>query len=72
MTSFAFIMGVVPLVVSTGAGGGKACRERLRGWRQSITPRTILLPVNVICPPLERALLNCLPYIRDWIGNERD
>jgi multidrug efflux pump len=77
MTSFAFIMGVVPLVVSTGAGaemrhamgvavfsemlgvtffglfltpvfyvllrgGGKACRERLRGWRQSIKYRRAL------------------------------
>jgi hypothetical protein len=31
-----------------------------------IPPRTSLLPVNVISPPLERALLNCSPYIRDW------
>jgi hypothetical protein len=37
-----------------------------------IPPRTILLRVNVISPPLERALLNCSPYIRDWIGKERD
>ena len=37
-----------------------------------IPPRTILLPVNVISPPLERALLNCSPYIRVWIGKERD
>jgi hypothetical protein len=37
-----------------------------------IPPRTILLWVDVISPPLERALLNCSPYIRDWIGKERD
>ena len=50
----------------------------VRGWKSvsreaprlatvnQIPPRTILLPVNVISPPLERALLNCSPYIRDW------
>ena len=108
MTSFAFIMGVVPLVVSTGAGAemrhamGVAVFSGmlgvtffglfltpvfyvlLRGWKSvsreapwlaavnQIPPRTILLPVNVISPPLERALLKCLPYIRDWIDKERD
>src|ERR1700730_5789910 len=33
-----------------------------------IPPRTILLPVNVISPPLERALLNCSPYIRETMA----
>ena len=95
-------MGVVPLVVSTGAGAemrhamGVAVFSGmlgvtffglfltpvfyvlLGGWKSvlreapllaavnQIPPRTILLPVNVISPPLERALLNCSPYICDW------
>jgi hypothetical protein len=44
----------------------RVARGSVAGGSQSNAAAHYLLPVNVISPPLERALLNCSPYIRDW------
>jgi hypothetical protein len=44
----------------------------MHAHNQSNTAAHYLVAGERISPPLERALLNCSPYIRDWIGKERD